>query len=1442
MYKKKVDINSTEPIKSIAEVDMVYAAFEKRGGYITLDEDMKIRKRISSRNHLAYWINYVKTKLVYKKQAIVNHITKAHATIKGKITSRVVSAPIVKTQDRQETKVVSKRSLNVDRYSFICKEDPKLRPYQQKAKKEIFESWDEVDNVMLQMPTGTGKTRLFTSIISDINKYSLTRKEPVKILIIAHRTELIDQIDDSLRKYAVPHSKISRDKERDYKMPVIVASIQTITHPNNLNDAKKLNVRFVIIDEAHHALAATYKKLWEMYPGSKKLGVTATPWRMNHQSFTDLFDKLVLSMPIKDFIKQGYLAPYKYFSLRSDSDILNTIDDIELDKFGEYKESSMEEKMDIGSIRAQLLDSYLSLAEGKKGIIYAINIVHAKHICNEYEKAGYKAVSIDSKTPTAERQTLVNDFKKGKIDIIVNVDIFSEGFDCPDIEFIQLARPTRSLVKYLQQVGRGLRLTENKQNCIILDNVGMYSKFGLPDARRHWKYHFLGKNVDEEPAKVISKGTGQSRYIDFSEGTEDMELIQDLNDVAIIDEVQNEKSFDINDFFPLFGVTLGKTTWKDVEDKGYKVIKWEKGHARYVIIDGVSFWDHSGEGVFTSLYWTREDCDFPPQWKSKGFSWDISYNEWVNVFKALGFNINVNTQPGQAKNLFNDVFDALSPDKTLDFTMEFGYEEISDMESSPTILESISVSYKGVPLIIDDETEKVESFDPTPLLEANNYQDDNFIFWFNDTRKIYEAYIHDDTYFVISELVVDESNHSVHRVRVGKIPMDSWMFWQMEREKVDNLKSITHYGAHYTLFHYQVSQSDGTIKDKYFDYKGREIDDPDWVRNKYEEACKEQKLGDYVDVPISKATFTTVLTENTIFVFRHLKGHSESLAMIPVKSDFGESYYYSAADKNRLKTSDSYTIYWSDEKSFTVRCKDNNYLYKYDFNGKLIKKGTIAAYIADTGETVSTLSDSDIDKLWHVFDYKATSYKYFWFFSIMQLYKENGNATIDHKLILARMISNAWKYVLSEKAKFPESDQLPNYIDKVMARYILDASSDRKKIEGQILYYYDRSYSESFLSPLLKNVPYRFLSPWIPFTNNDAVIAKSNEKDAVCPYSLHEDYIEINPRWSSYLINNYDKIVEFIEKELRVYLKCEEVVKPLSITEFTRRCRELQGSFREKMKEPMGVGPFRDSVTKQINMLVDGEKTGKNFVNAFTFNYARQRVKNLQPHETINEYRLFNNMLSSQPMAFNLFCPLMKMLKDGKFGPVNNIFKAIFPDMHISMVTEIDLEYLHTDIKYYLNDCTAMDAIVRYKDTDNKPAFIAIETKYTDVLGENTSNKERAQLKYREWIKRIGMFKPETEKDLLEGKKVISQIYRNFLLTECYGIRENASRCYSVVLAPAQHPTTEKEVASLKNELKPEYQYKISTVTLEDFVEKALKYSPSVDRAPFRYFKERYLS
>ena len=633
--------------------------------------------------------------------------------------------------------------MNITSYSDICKKDPDLRQYQQKAKEEIFEAWDEVDNVMFQMPTGTGKTRLFTSIISDINKYSIKRKEGVKILIVAHRTELIRQIGEHLDGYKVGHSFIAGGMERDFRKPVLVASIQTIANSHNREVVKKMKVQFVIIDEAHHALAESYKKLWDMYPNAKRLGVTATPWRMNHKSFLDLFDKLILSMPIKDFIKQKYLSPYKYYSLKNDSDILKTIDDIEIDKTGEYKESSMKEKMDIGSIRAQLLDSYLSLAEGKRGIIYAINIEHAKHICEEYKKAGYKAVSIDSKTPADERNQVKDKFKRGLIDIIVNVDIYSEGFDCPEIEFIQLARPTRSLVKYLQQVGRGLRVTKNKDICIILDNVGMYSRFGLPDARRHWKYHFIGKKIEEEPAKFISRGTGKSRYVDMSEGTEDMELIQDLDD--IVETNPNESYSAMSDFFPLFGVTLGKTTWKEAKDLGAEVEIWKKGPSRVVHINNVAFWDHEGEGVFTSMYWTYshlDNTDFPSLWKSKGFSWILSYNEWISVFSKMGFRIIVKQEPSQKKFsgrlTLNAEFEALSLDGILSFRMSFGYGEDGCLTSSPKTLYSITVDFHGsaIDSNVDDSEEEDYNIDEvnSDLQSEKKYIDKNGVSYKEDNE------------------------------------------------------------------------------------------------------------------------------------------------------------------------------------------------------------------------------------------------------------------------------------------------------------------------------------------------------------------------------------------------------------------------------------------------------------------------------------------------------------------------------------------------------------------------------------------------------------------------------------------------------------------------------------------------------------------------------------
>lgn len=422
-------------------------------------------------------------------------------------------------------------------YKELCQQDITLRDYQQKAKEEIFSRWNIVDNILYQMPTGTGKTRLFTSIIRDISLWGLRHSIFVRILIIAHRSELIEQSSKCLSRYRIDHGVLAGTMKemRDLRKPIQVASIQTITHPANRGLIEDLKFDFIIIDEAHHAIARSYKLLWKFCPDAKKLGVTASPWRMNNCGFTGLFDAFIPSMNIKEFIKQGWLASYLYYSIPIDSKVIRTINAIrEFDVEGDFRQKALIDVIDTSKIRAQLFDSYAKNAFGRKGIIYSISRSHSEHICEQYRNHNVRIENIDSKTPIERRYAVIQAFKNGKIDIIVNVDIFSEGFDCPDIEFIQLARPTKSLVKYVQQVGRGLRKNGSKQ-CIILDNVGMYSRFGLPDEERDWESYFYGRECD---AKLQSSGIRQKQdthdvEVDISEGKEEMILIQDTFNAAL---------------------------------------------------------------------------------------------------------------------------------------------------------------------------------------------------------------------------------------------------------------------------------------------------------------------------------------------------------------------------------------------------------------------------------------------------------------------------------------------------------------------------------------------------------------------------------------------------------------------------------------------------------------------------------------------------------------------------------------------------------------------------------------------------------------------------------------------------------------------------------------------------------------------------------------------
>ena len=370
---------------------------------------------------------------------------------------------------------------------FSC-QDARLRPYQQDVKDKIFTLWKSEKNVMLQMPTGAGKTILFSSVINDIIKVPDS-----KILIIAHRKELLEQISSHLSKYNIEHGIISSNRKRCLEKRVQVASIQTLTHKNNEEITKSFVPNFIVIDEAHHTLAKTYDQLWKLYPLSWKLGVTATPCRINGAPFTNHFCELISSLSVKELIEKGFLSDYTFYTENPDSDLSKAILSIKKkSSTGDYRINDLLQNLNVERHVKKLVLSYSTYANGLKGIVYCISIEHAHNICEAYKNIGVVAEYIDSKTPKTEREQIVQDFKDGKIQVLVNVDIFSEGFDCPDVEFIQMARPTWSLSKYMQQVGRGLRTSLGKDKTIILDNAGMYARFGLPSDTRLWNATFAG--------------------------------------------------------------------------------------------------------------------------------------------------------------------------------------------------------------------------------------------------------------------------------------------------------------------------------------------------------------------------------------------------------------------------------------------------------------------------------------------------------------------------------------------------------------------------------------------------------------------------------------------------------------------------------------------------------------------------------------------------------------------------------------------------------------------------------------------------------------------------------------------------------------------------------------------------------------------------------------
>ena len=519
----------------------------------------------------------------------------------------------------------------------------KLFDYQEDMKERIEKALRLHRSVMAQMPTGTGKTYLLTAVID-----SFVSNNPMeRVWIVAHRRELVSQIDETIRKFY----SYSASNTSFLLSSVKAVSIQWLSkHYDEIEEEPGL----IVIDEAHHALAKTYKEMWERFPKAKFLGLTATPCRLNGKGFTDLFDVLVQSWGVPEFISKGRLATYDFVSIKSDGVTQRLIDSLQKrGADGDYQNKEMDMLLNKKPSIERLYRSLEEFGKDRKGIVYAININHANAIAEFYREHGIAAVAIDSKTPASERKMLIERFKSSSfskitpslftlkegstshpdpltlrgeggnrptrcseplrskvggpskvspdcagwdrlgatclraadgvgdrlaatclraadgvgdelapIQVLVNVDIFSEGFDCPDVEFVQLARPTLSLAKYLQMVGRGLRVAKGKKNCVIIDNVGLYRVFGLPSQVWNWNAMFEGKlkvGKKKETAKEREFFL-MSKLQDCIQIHPDSEMMMVMSHEELLQTIQYREFVDSKGEFAIIKLPDGKMT------------------------------------------------------------------------------------------------------------------------------------------------------------------------------------------------------------------------------------------------------------------------------------------------------------------------------------------------------------------------------------------------------------------------------------------------------------------------------------------------------------------------------------------------------------------------------------------------------------------------------------------------------------------------------------------------------------------------------------------------------------------------------------------------------------------------------------------------------------------------------------------------------------------
>lgn len=359
----------------------------------------------------------------------------------------------------------------------------KLRDYQINAIANVYQSMKRGNRrIIVQLPPRTGKT----AIMAEIARRTTSKGNRVMFLI--HRREILQQA-------------IATFKQQEVDMGLAtMGMVQTITR--HLDDVKPPQLIFV--DESHHSLAKSYLRIIKAFPQAYVLYFTATPIRTGHKQMDLVSDDLIVGPSIEWLTAKGYLAPFKYYGL-------GDIDRSKLRKAnGDYTNASITNAISH-QIYGHIVQQYQRLANGKQAVVYCHSIESANQVAEKFKEAGISAVEVDGETPSDQRDQLVQQFRDQEITILVNVNLFTEGVDLPNVDCVIMARPTSSLALYLQFSMRCLNPRKGK-TAIIIDHVDNFLTFGLPNSDRDWRQAIQTRDKRKKKLNVGGPAICQCKY------------------------------------------------------------------------------------------------------------------------------------------------------------------------------------------------------------------------------------------------------------------------------------------------------------------------------------------------------------------------------------------------------------------------------------------------------------------------------------------------------------------------------------------------------------------------------------------------------------------------------------------------------------------------------------------------------------------------------------------------------------------------------------------------------------------------------------------------------------------------------------------------------------------------------------------------------------------